>query len=242
MQPDKWHSNFGGGSRNKADWMPTGMEYGAPVGSIQMSSPKRAHMSRPVLLASETKGRRVIGGYATMWNKAHYHKGRFEMFATGAFAQTLLRNKTVRFLDEHDEAKCVAATNGDGLDLWSDETGLGFNLTVPDTAAGDLIYSDVLSGKRCGMSVRYTTLEAEEIKAGGDVCHVIQAAMLNEISLVEKGAVSQAYAKVMDRTTARHSNHSELSKRSSEAASAVSASFRKVRDLLEAMEDQGHAA
>ncbi|MBS0245492.1 MAG: HK97 family phage prohead protease [Proteobacteria bacterium] len=229
MRAAEWHKRFGGGGLERAAGWPSDLEFSSPVGGIRMGGFAGKAAARP----AKSQVQRYIGGYATMWNKAHVHQGRFEIFDTGAFAPTLLSKGTVRFLDEHEESKCLGATNGFGLELWSDETGLGFKLAVPDTELGDLIFDDVKMGRRRGMSVRYRATETYDLQSNGETCCVIKAAHLNEISLCKRGAVAQAFAEVVTDPSAVVG---EIGDACTKAAERVSGAFREVRELLERME------
>ncbi|QOZ52944.1 HK97 family phage prohead protease [Bradyrhizobium sp. CCBAU 53338] len=193
-----------------------------------------------------------IGGWATRYAKPHIHKSRIEVMMVGCFATTLAKQQAVRFLIDHDEGQLVA-TSDDNLMLRSDEVGLAFILTVPATDAGEKALRAVESGRMAAMSVGYETVETEAKQLAGEQCYLVRSARLNEISLVSRGAVSQAYAKVIARPdfslvledaagadrAAEKSKHEALRARASAAASDVSSSFRNVINLLGAM---GNAA
>jgi len=164
----------------------------------------------------------------------------------GCFATTLLKQQVVRFLVDHDEGQLVATTE-DGLKLYSDEIGLAFTLSVPDTDAGYSAYSAVKSGDLPCMSVGYESLETERKVIDGDDVYFVRTARLNEISLVKRGAVSQAYAKIIDRpdldlvraassraadTNAIDSQLDALKSKADIAASAVADSFADLQRLL----------
>lgn len=140
----------------------------------------------------------IVRRYATRYHKVHSYKGRFETFEPGVFANSLLRADTVRLLDMHDESKLLAATNGGGMTIGSDDVGLSFVAEIADSELGQSVYQSIKSGLKLGVSVGYSETEHRELKLAGETVRVITAATLSEISIVKTGAVERAYVEIAD--------------------------------------------
>jgi len=136
-----------------------------------------------------------IVGYATRWLKPHAHPktGDIEVFLAGCFARSLTGHKAIRFLCGHREANLVA-TSADDLELATDDEGLAFRLRIPHTEMGSEVRNLVRYGQADQMSVGYT-VEVDHWKTiDGTRVRIIADASLNEISLVECGAVPGTFA------------------------------------------------
>lgn len=88
-------------------------------------------------VSSEDKPPR-IEGYAAVFNQPSEilsdWLGRFvEFVAEGAFTKTLKDGADVRALVNHDPNFVLGRTKANTLRLWEDSTGLGFDVTPPDT-------------------------------------------------------------------------------------------------------------
>jgi HK97 family phage prohead protease len=130
-----------------------------------------------------------IRGYATLWNKPHVYNGGFDVFRPGCFARSLIGQKAIRLLIDHDESNLLA-TSADGLELLGDDTGLAFrcDMSRVDARSRDRI------GSRRAMSVGYFPLAVEEKRVAGETVRFIEDANLTEISLCTAGAVKEAFA------------------------------------------------
>lgn len=160
-----------------------------PRGIVAMGSP--LSLKRP-----ETP--QFIRGYATRYNCTHYFQGRFDIFEPGVFAKTLLRGDTVRLLDMHDESRVLATTNDGGLELLSDGEGLSFLAQLPCDVLGRTVAADIKAARKVGMSVGYRITEYEDRRLAGEDVRFIRAAQLSEISIVDQGAVPQAYVELTE--------------------------------------------
>lgn len=167
---------------------PGPVEYGAAVSLDWTPEEDRREITRL------SAGRRLaIGGYATRFLKPHPFRGGVDVFAPGCFAKTLLQKSEVRFLADHNEYKLLTIT-GEGLHVWGDDVGLSFKAMLPDNAEGQRAYADVKTGAKSGVSVGYHVNDAEMKTVAGYDVRLIHSARLSEISLVEKGAVREAFA------------------------------------------------
>jgi HK97 family phage prohead protease len=129
--------------------------------------------------------------------KVHRGKDGLDVFMRGCFARSLMSDRAIRFLVQHDEAECLATT-ADRLELHSNNDGLAFRLKVPLSMAGRQVIAEVSSDYRCGMSVGFHAMNAEVKRIGDCDVRCIYDAELFEISLVRAGAVEEAFAVVCD--------------------------------------------
>lgn len=84
-----------------------------------------------------------ISGYAAVFNsRANIGDFFTEQIAPGAFKETLEKNDDIRALFNHNWDKPLGRTKAGTLRLLEDETGLKFDIDLPDTtAARDLAIS-----------------------------------------------------------------------------------------------------
>lgn len=158
-------------------------------------------------------------GYATRFNKVHMGKNGYEIICPGAFTPNLAKGETVRFLRDHDEAKCLAWSNGGGLQLQADGIGIAFSLSLPGET-GAALKADVRNGVRTEMSVGIQVLEEDERKIEGLPIRMILNARLREISAVKNGAVPGTFIEV--------SSSSEAPDAGSEAQAEAGAAYAKL--------------
>ncbi len=80
-----------------------------------------------------------ITGYAAVFGKYSEDLGFFkEKIDEGAFSKTIVEND-IRALINHDPSLIIGRTKNKTLKLWEDDTGLGFDVKLPDTTyANDL--------------------------------------------------------------------------------------------------------
>mgnify|MGYP003394684255 CR=1 FL=1 len=184
-----------------------GIEYGSTVHGI-------THFEgRPItaaahFIATKSAGTAgaVVQGYACVFNKCYGHKGRVEAFGKGCFARSLIGPAAIRFLASHDETELIATT-ADRLELRQDDYGLAFRCRLPASALGENVARLVAAGEMGGMSVGYEPLAVETKTFDGVEVHVVRDTRLFEISLVKKGAVSEAFASLADDAKGRALDH-----------------------------------
>lgn len=177
-----------------------------------------------------SSGGDVIAGYATRFNKAHEYKGHVDVFAVGCFARTLCSGRAVRLLMHHDESKLVATT-ADALELHSDDKGLAFKCLLPSTVNGTLAKMMVRRLGRAGMSVGYEIRDAETKEIEGCSVRILYDCDLVEISLVDRGAVPQAFAVL------KQDDGSSLTKAGT-GGLLVDEAFEKLRIQMRAFSDR----
>jgi hypothetical protein len=124
-----------------------------------------------------------VSGYAATWDT--YDMGSFEeRLDPAAFTRALEQADEIALLWNHDTGKPLARVRAGNLRLWADETGLGFEATLPDTQSGreayELVKSGVVTQCSFGFQVRDETYEKGSVKP----LRIIRDADLLEISLV----------------------------------------------------------
>lgn len=111
--------------------------------------------------------KREIEGYAAVFTDEYTHlydrwgDKFYERIANGAFTKTL-REKTdnIFMLINHDWNK-VVGRRGSNLELFEDEYGLRFKLTVPNTTDGNDLLENVRSGLIRGCSFGFNITESD---------------------------------------------------------------------------------
>lgn len=133
----------------------------------------------------------ALQGYACLWNKVHWYARlrRWEAFATGAFAPSLMSGKAISAYTEH-EAIGLFATTSDRLELIQDQWGLAFRVQLRhgDEHQEDLARK-VAVGDCSEMSVGYRTIREHTVTIEGKTVHVLDECDLSEISICRRGAV-----------------------------------------------------
>jgi HK97 family phage prohead protease len=79
----------------------------------------------------------VLAGYAAVYERLSQNLGGFvEKVAHGAFAQSLADNNPVLARYNHDDNQLLGTTEAETLRVSSDETGLPYEVDLPDTSVG----------------------------------------------------------------------------------------------------------
>lgn len=85
---------------------------------------------------ADVKSPGIITGYAAVYEELSVPLWGFrEKIRAGAFAQSIKKNN-VRALWNHNSDLVLGSTGGNTMTLAEDETGLRFEITMPDTQAG----------------------------------------------------------------------------------------------------------
>jgi len=146
---------------------------------------------------------RKLKGYAVRYNDRSTHyiaPGTKERFAPNAFAKTLGSGADVRALFEHKAENLLGRTSSGTLQLRSDDDGLSFDLSLPDTQLGRDVYELTKRGDIRGMSFgfqctddafskEYDDEDGEEGFGDGEqmcIVRTVRAANLLEISAVSE--------------------------------------------------------
>ena len=87
--------------------------------------------------ATDAKSAGVLAGYAAVYERLSQNLGGFvEKVAHGAFAQTLADNNPVLARYNHDDNQLLGTTEAETLRVASDDTGLPYEVDLPDTSVG----------------------------------------------------------------------------------------------------------
>lgn len=169
------------------------MEYGAAgpitdIGSKTVALPPQSSVS--ILAGMKAP---VLEGWACVYGKIHHFGGKLDVFGPGVFDHATTHKSKVGFWIDHDEDFVIDDTEG-GLEIHSDDKGLGFRLSLKDNGVAEIVKRRQMTG----VSVSYVPLETETFLIEGEQVRLIKRARLREISLVRRGAVKQAFATLID--------------------------------------------
>lgn len=110
---------------------------------------------RTIRSSVEVSSQRRLKGYAVRYDSRSTHyisPGVKERIAKGAFARSLGSGSDVRALFEHQTSALLGRTSSGTLQLRSDDDGLGFDLSLPNTQLGNDVYELCKRGDIRGMS------------------------------------------------------------------------------------------
>jgi HK97 family phage prohead protease len=133
---------------------------------------------------------------ATLYGKVIWHDREIKVVMRGAFAKCINSGANIKFLLNHDHGKVVGSTQ-DGLELHADEYGVGFRFPLPDTPLGREARHLASSGTYECMSIGFDDMRQEYKEIEGEKVLVLHDGRLNEISLVGRGAIANAYAQLV---------------------------------------------
>lgn len=146
--------------------------------------------------AEEDDGKRILTGYAAMFNKRSRNLGGFvEILRPGCFRNALMREDkpTVLALYNHDDNRILGSTENDSLKLEENQTGLKFRSELPDTPTANEVWTLVRDGylKKCSFafSVAEKGDEWKEEK-DGLLREIREVAGLYDVSVVGRPAYS----------------------------------------------------
>ncbi|HOJ78414.1 MAG TPA: HK97 family phage prohead protease [Bacillota bacterium] len=131
-------------------------------------------------------GKRSIYGYAVKWEQPSEELGYFfpfrEKFAKGAFADSL-RNDKQKALWNHNSDFVLGSTKSGTLSLSEDETGLRFNIVLPENTWGKDAYESIKRGDVDGVSFGFKKEVDEWDESDPDnIIRTIKKAKLFEVS------------------------------------------------------------
>ncbi|MGJ0535577.1 HK97 family phage prohead protease [Methylocystis sp.] len=142
----------------------------------------------------------ALQGYACLWKKVHWYSRlrRWEAFATGAFAASLMSGKAISAYTEHEEIG-LFSTTADRLELIQDQWGLAFRVQL---RKGDdhqeQLARKVAIGEWSEVSVGYRTVREHTVTIEGKTVHVLDECDLSEISICKRGAVPGTSCRLID--------------------------------------------
>ncbi|MBS1372065.1 MAG: HK97 family phage prohead protease [Lentisphaeria bacterium] len=152
----------------------------------------------PVELRVSGDGRAVLAGYAAVFpdgtDGSCYRYGSVtETIAPGAFARALRDKQDVRALFNHDSGNLLGRLSSGTLRLQEDQTGLRYEIDLPDTTQGrdvrTLVERGDLSGSSFAFRVKTETWRKDDTNPN---CYLRE---IGDVDLIEVGPVTfPAYA------------------------------------------------
>lgn len=149
---------------------------------------KRELLSDGIEVRESESGVKTITGYAVKWEKKSQTMGfwmRFkEQFRQGAFVDSLTADDQ-RALWSHDTSQVLGRTKNGTLRLSEDDTGLRFELDLPETTLGRDAYETIKRGDVDGVSFGFKMVKEEWDESDSDnIVRSVLKAQLFEISPV----------------------------------------------------------
>lgn len=144
--------------------------------------------STDIEIREDDEGNRTLSGYAVKWELKSQVLGMFfkfrEQVKKGAFLESL-NNDDQRFLWSHDTAKVLGRTKNNTLRLKEDDTGLRFELELPNTTLGNDTYETIKRGDVDGVSFGFRVEDDEVEEPDDDLpLRTVKKAKLLEVSAV----------------------------------------------------------
>lgn len=144
--------------------------------------------SQKIELREDDEGNKTISGYAIKWEKKSHVLGSFmkfrEQFKKGSFSDSL-KEGDQRFLWSHDNSKVLGRIKNNTLRLSEDDTGLRFELDLPNTSLGNDTYESIKRGDVDGVSFGFNNPEDHIQEFEDDMpLRTINRANLIEVSAV----------------------------------------------------------
>lgn len=149
---------------------------------------KRELITNEIEIREDDDGNRTISGYAVKWGKKSNVLGYFmkfrEQIKKGAFADSLKKDDQL-FLWSHDTAKVLGRTKNKTLRLKEDDTGLHFELDLPNTTLGNDTYESIKRGDVDGVSFGFRNPDDHIEEFDDDIpLRTIKKADLIEVSAI----------------------------------------------------------
>jgi uncharacterized protein len=123
---------------------------------------ERRHIARPVEFRKSDSGPGVLFGYASVYNRYSQNLGGFvEQVVPGAFSKSIGDNLPVVARYNHDDNFLLGTTEAATLRLLDDTTGLGYEVDLPNTTAGNDVSALSARGDLRYSSFAFRTLKDE---------------------------------------------------------------------------------
>lgn len=185
---------------------------------------ERRNIARPVELRAVADGLGTLFGYASVYNRYSQNLGGFvEQVAPGAFSKSLGDNVPVVARYNHDDNYLLGTTEAETLRLLDDNTGLGYEVDLPDTTSGRDVAALSKRGDLRYSSFAFRTLEDEwSITEQGFPLRTLRSVQLVDVAPVNTPAYMDTSAGV----------RSLADKLGIEPTTVESASTAELRSLL----------
>lgn len=159
---------------------------------------RRFVASEPITLPAVNEGEELppLRGHALTWSEiAEPWPGLRESFEPGAFAEFLSGDPDVFACYQHDTSQLLGRTSSGTFRLAEDETGLAYELDLPETTLGRDVRELVSRGDLRGVSVCFYAEEETWSEEEDDkLRRIIHRASLYEISIVTDPAYRDSSA------------------------------------------------
>lgn len=177
-----------------------------------MSDAERRIIAQPVEIRANDSGELVLGGYAAVYMKLSRNLGGFvEQVHPQTFRKSLADNMPVRARYNHDDAFLLGTTEGKTLRLFSDDTGLGYEVDLPDTTAGVDVGKLAKRGDIRYSSFMFHALEDEwSVTENGFPLRTLLNAVLLDVSPVVDPAYYDSSAGLRSLAAAAHMTIEQL--------------------------------
>lgn len=130
----------------------------------------------------------VLRGYASVFNTPTDIGGMFrEQVAPGAFTRAIARDD-VHALVEHDYGKIVGRNRSGTLRMREDDKGLLVEITLPNTALGRDLATEIERGDRDQMSFGFRAIKDTWDHDQKPALRTLQEVELFDVSIVGRGA------------------------------------------------------
>lgn len=180
-------------------------------------------LTRPIEVRAEGDDPKKVGGYAVVYNSTADIGGCFrEVFAPGAFREAIAGDVLALF--GHDRNRVLGRTGSGTLRLREDETGIAFEVDLPDTTDGRDLAALVGRGDIRGTSFGFIAEKETWDESVTPPTRTIHKAQLREISPTADPAYS-------DTTVAMRSLDAARKERRSTNFSAAAMRLRLKADL-----------
>jgi HK97 family phage prohead protease len=153
---------------------------------------ERRSLTAPVEFRESDDGKKMVAGHAAVFNVITDIGGMFrEKIAPGAFADTI-DGGDIRSLFDHNSALILGRTKSKTLRLWEDESGLRYEVDLPDTQAGRDLRVSMDRGDIDGSSFAFRILKQSWDESGDVPLRTIEKVELYEVGPVTFPAYPEA--------------------------------------------------
>ncbi|MGV3042570.1 HK97 family phage prohead protease [Staphylococcus rostri] len=146
------------------------------------------------ITTSKESNEMVLEGTAIVFNKPALIRT-----PTGSFTEVIKRNaldglklNDTRLLVSHDMNRIPLAKSPKTMDIWTDETGMHFRATLPDTEEARSVYTAVKRGDLSGMSFGFTVSDGSQYDANTRTRTITKIDKVLEFSIVNFPAYQEA--------------------------------------------------
>lgn len=157
---------------------------------------ERRHLARPVEFRAAEDGPGQLFGYASVYMRYSQNLGGFvEQVRNGAFAKSIGDGLPVIARYNHDDNYLLGTTDAATLRLKDDDTGLGYEVDLPDTTSGRDVAVLSKRGDLRHSSFAFRTLEDEwGVTDQGFPLRTLLSAVLIDVAPVNSPAYLDATA------------------------------------------------